>query len=98
MARNFDSTRHLRVGDSYGGSVTPIDPRIAREFLEALVAGFSVLGGVMAYASGYAASQASARGEAPSGIAHSINEGISDGFEYGVPAALVAFMIMGWAQ
>lgn len=88
----------MRVGDPYGGCVTPISPDVAREFLEALVAGFSVLGGVMAYANGYAANQALARGETPSGATHSINEGISDGFEYGVPAALVAFMIMGWTQ
>ena len=52
----------------------------------------------MAYASGYAANQALAHGESPSAVAHSINEGISDGFEFGSPVALIALIIMGWAQ
>ncbi|HEY5815232.1 MAG TPA: hypothetical protein VIS95_02710 [Solirubrobacterales bacterium] len=76
--------------------MTPIDPGIAREFLEALIAGFSVLGGIMAYFSGLEAYRALARNEAPSAVAHSINEGISNGFEIGMPMASLALMIMGW--
>ncbi len=76
--------------------MTPIDPGAAREFLEALIAGFSVLGGIMAYYSGHAAYQALAQDEAPPAVAHSINEGIGEGFEVGVPAAIMALMIMGW--
>lgn len=75
----------------------PIEPHDAREFLEAIIAAFSVLGGIMAYFSGYAAYRALILEESPSVITQSINEGIGDGFELGVPAALVALMIMGWS-
>lgn len=76
--------------------MTPIEPGAAREFLEALIASFSVLGGVMAYYSGNAAYRALARDESPPVVAHRINEGLGAGFEVGVPAAIVALMIMGW--
>lgn len=76
--------------------MTPVDPSSTREFLEALIAGFSVLGGVMAYYSGHAAYRALARDESPPAVAHSINQGVGEGFEAGVPAAIVALMIMGW--
>ena len=89
-------THHPRVAATYGAGMAPIDPGAAREFLEALIAGFSVLGGIMAYYSGRAAYQAIARDESPPIVAHSINEGIGEGFEVGVPAAVMALMIMGW--
>lgn len=95
-AKNFHLTRHSRVTPPYGGGVTPADPSTTREFLEALIAGFSVLGGVMAYFSGFEAYRALAQNEAPSVVAHSINEGVGEGFEAGVPAAIAALMIMGW--
>ncbi|HEY8810113.1 MAG TPA: hypothetical protein VIM28_08835 [Solirubrobacterales bacterium] len=76
--------------------MTPVDPSTTREFLEALVAGFSVLGGFMAYSSGYAAHRTLAHDESPPVVAHSINEGVGEGFEAGVPAAIAALMIMGW--
>jgi hypothetical protein len=76
--------------------MTPVDPSTTREFLEALVAAFSVLGGVMAYFSGFEAYRALAQNESPSTVAHSINEGIGTGFEVGAPAAFWALMIMGW--
>jgi hypothetical protein len=73
-----------------------IDPSDTREFLETLIAGFSVLGGVMAYYSGHAAYRAIARNESSPVVAHSINKGIGEGFEADVPAAIWALMIMGW--
>lgn len=73
-----------------------IDPNPARELLEALIASFSVLGGIMACCSGHAAYRALAHNESPPAVAHSINEGIAEGFEAGVPLAIVALMIMGW--
>ena len=76
--------------------MSPVDPAGTREFLEALIAGFSVLGGIMAYYSGHAAYRALAQDESPFVVAHSINEGIGEGFEVGVPAAIMALMIMGW--
>ena len=73
-----------------------IDPAGAREFLEALVAAFAVLGGLMAYFSGFAARRARANEEPPPSMAHQINEGIAEGFETGAPAAIAALIIMGW--
>lgn len=78
------------------GAVASIDPASAKEFLESLIAAFAVLGGVMAYFSGFAAHRGLRNGEAPSEVAHSINEGLGDGFETGVPGAIMALMIMGW--
>jgi len=63
--------------------MAPIDPTGAREFLEAVIAGFAVLGGVMAYFSGYAAHRALANNEPSYIVANSIDEGIGDGFEVG---------------
>jgi len=74
-----------------------IDPSGAREFLEALIAGFAVLGGIMACYSGHAAYRALADDESPPVVAHGINKGIAEGFEAGVPLAIVALMIMGWS-
>jgi hypothetical protein len=75
----------------------PLDPAGAREFLEAIIAAFSVLGGAMAYYSGYAAYLALAQNESPASLAHGINQGIGEGFALGVPAAIMALMIMGWS-
>lgn len=76
--------------------MTLLDPTSARDFLEAAVAAFSVLGGVMAYASGFAAAQA-LRQEMPSDVvAHRINEGIGSGFTSGSVAAVCALIIMVW--
>lgn len=72
------------------------DPGSAQEFLEAIIASFSVLGGTMAYFSGYAAYGALARAEPSTAVAQGINEGIAEGFGLGVPASIMALMIMGW--
>lgn len=77
--------------------MTPIDPSGAREFLEAIVAAFSVLGGGMAYFSGYGAAQALAQGQTPEIIAQWINEGIGLGFRYLSPLSIVALIIMTWS-
>jgi hypothetical protein len=74
-----------------------LDPASARQFLESLIAAFSVLGGVMAYFSGYAASNALGQ-DMPSGkVSAGINQGLGVGFEVGVPSAIMALMIMGWS-
>jgi hypothetical protein len=73
-----------------------IDPGTAREFLEGVIAAFAVLGGVMAYFSGFEASKALAEDQPPATVAQCVNEGIGAGFDFGVWAAIVALMIMGW--
>lgn len=62
--------------------------------LEAAVVGFSVLGGMMAAASGYAAWRAVEAGRALDRLTPEINRGIVIGFEIGVYAALVAAIIV----
>lgn len=74
----------------------PIDAAGAREFLEAIIAAFSVLGGGMAYFSGFAASQALAQGQSPELVAHRINEGVAEGFELASPLSIVALIIVVW--
>ncbi len=76
--------------------VPPIDPHDARAFLESLIAGFAVLGGTMAYFSGYAASSALAEPHRPDAVAQSINEGLGLGFDLGSRAAILALIIMVW--
>lgn len=74
-----------------------LDPATARQFLEALVAAFSVLGGIMAYFSGYAAANDLGQDLSPGRVAASVNEGLGVGFEVGVPSAILALMIIGWS-
>jgi hypothetical protein len=76
--------------------MAPIDAAVAREFVEGVVAGFSVLGGIMAYASGYLAAQALALGMPPEAVAHQINLGIARGFLSGSPPSVAALIIMVW--
>lgn len=73
-----------------------IDPSTAREFLEGIVAAFSVLGGAMAYSSGFGAARAFLVGSPSEVLAHQVNEGIAWGFLYGSPLAVLALIIMAW--
>ncbi|MGE5283274.1 MAG: hypothetical protein ACM3N0_13325 [Chloroflexota bacterium] len=75
----------------------PTDPAGAREFLEAVIAAFSLLGGCMAYLSGYYAARALDRNATPDDLAHVVNEGIGVGFKYASPASIVALIIMVWS-
>jgi len=73
-----------------------IDATTAREFLEGIVAAFSVLGGTMAYMSGFRAAPAFLLGLPPEALAHGVNEGVALGFLGGSPFAIFALMIMTW--
>ncbi len=74
--------------------MTFVDPTSARDFLEAAVAAFSVLGGTMAYWSGYAA--AAAQHRPAEVLSHQINLGIAEGFRWGSLGALMALIITAW--
>ncbi|HEX2097098.1 MAG TPA: hypothetical protein VHF50_07005 [Solirubrobacterales bacterium] len=73
-----------------------IDALAAREYLEGIVAAFSVLGGAMAYSSGFGAARALLIGSPPEVLAHQVNEGIAWGFLYGSSLATLALIIMVW--
>jgi hypothetical protein len=68
----------------------------ARELLEAAVTAISVMGGAMAYLSGFNAAQALAERSAPEIVSQRINEGIGIGFLAGSPLAIAALIIETW--
>lgn len=73
-----------------------LDPESVRDLLDALVTAFAVLGGAIAYKCGLAATISRAGGESLAATAEAINSGMADGFLTGVPAALIAAMIVVW--
>jgi hypothetical protein len=77
--------------------MAPVEAGSARNLLEAAVVGFSVLGGSMAYLSGFYASQALALRQSPEVVAQRVNEGLAVGFRAGSPASIVAFIMMVWS-
>jgi hypothetical protein len=74
----------------------PLDATDARELLTAAVTAVSVLGGAMAYTSGYFASQATSEGQPAEVLGQLVNEALGRGFDWGWPAAVVALIIGIW--
>jgi hypothetical protein len=68
-----------------------------RELVEAAVTAVSVLGGAMAYQSGYAAARALSEGLPPEAVSQQVNQGIADGFSLGSPMAAVALILLAWS-
>jgi hypothetical protein len=64
--------------------------------IEAVVTAASVLGGLMAYSSGFAAAGAVAGKRSAAELAQAINEGVAEGFSWGAPLAAITLMIMLW--
>lgn len=75
----------------------PIDAADARELLNAVVTAVSVLGGAMAYMSGYFASRAMSEDQPPDVLGQRVNEALGRGFDLGWPAAMAALIISAWA-
>lgn len=75
-----------------------IDPSGARELLDALITAFSVLGGGMAYASGFYASQAFIQRQPPEVVARRVNEGLAVGFLGASPISVFAIIIAVWSR
>jgi hypothetical protein len=88
------SARNPCAGPLYGGAVVPIDPSSLRQLLEAVIAGFSVLGGSMACLSGSNAARSLAAGKSAGFLAQRINEGMARGFTASWPVSIVAAIIM----
>ncbi|HUC08348.1 MAG TPA: hypothetical protein VMR96_09680 [Solirubrobacterales bacterium] len=74
----------------------PLDATAARELLNAMVTAVSVLGGAMAFMSGYFASQAISKGQPSDVLGQRVNEALGRGFDLGWPAAIVALIISVW--
>lgn len=66
----------------------------ARDAVEVLIGAVSVMGGFMAVWSGFAGSRSVREGESPETLSHRINKGLSAGFEFGLPASLLALIIL----
>jgi hypothetical protein len=77
--------------------VLPIDAANTRDLIEAAVAAVSVLGGAMAYSSGYAATQAVAERQSSDVLGQRVNEGLAEGFLWGWPLSILALIIEMWA-
>ncbi|MDX6652409.1 MAG: hypothetical protein QOG09_1863 [Solirubrobacterales bacterium] len=69
----------------------------ATTILNAAIAGFAVLGGIMATFSGSLAATAYWTGKSREELADSVNEGIALGFTLGAPAAMFALILVGGA-
>ncbi|HET6570799.1 MAG TPA: hypothetical protein VFG58_04855 [Solirubrobacterales bacterium] len=98
VAEFFDPARHARVAATYGVVMAPIDADSVRTLLEAIIAGFAVLGGAMAYFSGFEAFIALRRSQSQTIVTERINRGLGVGFAVGAPFALMALMIMSWTR
>ncbi len=94
--KNWHCARHPCVEVAYGGGMAPIDPAGAREFLEAIISGFAVLGGGMAAFSGSRAAEALNEMQPAEVVAHRINQGIGLGYETFSPLAIAALIITLW--
>ena len=78
------------------GDMALVDTNSASQLLEATIAAFSILGGGMAYFSGYNAAQALGQNEDPQSVAQRINEGIGEGFRMMWPLSIIALIIVVW--
>lgn len=76
--------------------MAPIDADSVRTLLEAIIAGFAVLGGAMAYFSGFEAFVALRRNQSLTIASERINRGLGMGFAVGAPFARMALMMTAW--
>jgi hypothetical protein len=67
------------------------------ELVDATVTAVSILGGAMAYTSGFAATQGLIERCDPAELAERINVGIARGFLVGAPVSALTLIIEGWA-
>jgi hypothetical protein len=67
-----------------------------RELIEAVVTAVSILGGVMAFGSGFAAAKATSENQRPEILAQRINEALGAGFSSGLPTAMFCLIVLLW--
>ena len=65
-----------------------------RDLVEIIVTAISLLGGAMAYASGWAALRAVNVAAPPEELARRVNEGLAVGFLYGWPLAVFVAILL----
>lgn len=72
-----------------------MDIEALREMIEAAIGGASVLGGAMAYQTGWAAMRALFQGASPEFLSTEIDLGVAHGFLWGGPLSAIVFILMG---
>lgn len=73
-----------------------MEPTGFSELVQSAVTAVSILGGAMAYTSGYNAARALADEDPPEVAGQSINEGLGRGFAVGFPLAFLVSIIEAW--
>jgi hypothetical protein len=73
-----------------------MEPTGLNELVQSAITAVSILGGAMAYTSGYNAARALAEEDPPEVAGQSINEGLGRGFAVGFPLAFVVSIIEAW--
>ncbi len=66
------------------------------ELVQSAITAVSILGGAMAYTSGYYAARALTGDDPPEVTGQRINEGLGAGFIAGFPLAILILIIEGW--
>lgn len=74
-----------------------MDVEALKAMIEATISAASILGGAIAYQTGYAAADAVSRGAPPSILSEEINLGVASGFQWGGPLSAFVLILMGWA-
>ena len=101
FARDLYAFRDIRsaFGALFPATVAPmpLDPETARELIEAVFAGFGVLGGLMAYYTGLAANRGERIGASPEITTRWIHAGMARGFREALFWGFLAAMIVVWA-
>lgn len=64
--------------------------------VQSAITAVSLLGGAMAYMSGYRAARARNEGCNSDGLAHAINVGLTEGFVAGIPVAAFVAILELW--
>lgn len=67
-----------------------------QELVQSAVTAVSILGGAMAYMSGYRAAWALIENHTPDTLAHTVNVGLAEGFIAGVPLAFGVTILEIW--
>lgn len=67
-----------------------------QELVQSAVTAVSILGGAMAYMSGYNAARALIEDRQPDTLSHAINVGLAEGFIAGMPLALIVTILEIW--
>jgi len=73
-----------------------MDVEALKAMVEAAISAASVLGGAIAYQTGFAAADAVSREASPQTLSEELNVGVAYGFQWGAPLSASVLILMGW--